>query len=114
MNQLMTFQASNRSEQSNYTTAYPRIGQDIIDASLAFELGIPEIDDDDLRRKLFEFRPSLEEATRLCEIYLDYGQFLYVFFANVPVVISETSTRWKGIPREELIREVLSPAYAFQ
>ncbi|EGN93676.1 hypothetical protein SERLA73DRAFT_163437 [Serpula lacrymans var. lacrymans S7.3] len=74
------------------TLSFPRLSKPIIDAWL------PESDlapvDHELRKQVFGLLPSLSEAIRLCDIYLEYGQMM-----------------WHSISRAELFDELLAGIY---
>ena len=54
-----------------------RLPARVINASI-LEHDIPPVDDE-LRELVMSYRPPLSEAIRLCEIYLEWGETLFVF-----------------------------------
>ncbi|KAJ7083350.1 fungal-specific transcription factor domain-containing protein [Mycena belliarum] len=69
----------------------PRLSRRIVELSFP-DLDVP--DDDEVGREIFEMLPPLSEAIRLCETYLEHGQYL-------PATIQRT----------ELLDEVLETVY---
>jgi hypothetical protein len=56
---------------------FPRLSKEILDAARHFDLDAPELERSILLN-LVELLPPLLEATRLCEIYLEHGKYLWV------------------------------------
>ncbi|KAI0095188.1 hypothetical protein BDY19DRAFT_1039110 [Irpex rosettiformis] len=70
----------------------PRLTQAMLEESMK-QLE-SECDDPEIKRQALQALPSLSEACRLCEIFLEHGEYL-----------------WEAIPRTQLYDEILSVIY---
>lgn len=67
--------------------------------------------DEELRQIVMSHRPPLSEAIRLCEIYLDWGNTLFVTRSFPLALRLYNLDRWNPLSRHELLEEMLGNVY---